>query len=502
MAIVYISHLPFLHLPYFWDEAGQFVPAALDIRYDGRWIPQSTVPNTHPPAVMAYLAAAWWLAGYTPVTTRSAMLLLAALALFCAFLLARELCRDSSVFAPYAAVALLIVCPVLFAQSMLAQLDAPAMLFTSLALLFFLRGRLALSAATCVILVAVKETGIVVPFVFFVFLIAEHRWRQAMGFTAPALFLALWFGLLFQHTGHWTGNVEFARYNLEYPLHPVRVGLAAFRRLYYLFAGGFHWLGAAAILYAWRKRALFQNRPWRIAWLVVLAQVLLVTLVGGAALERYLLPAMPIVYTAMAAGISVWPRKPRLVCFAVLVAGIAAGNWINPPYPFPYDNNLAFTDFLRLQQQAVAYLVRRCPGVPVQTAWPLTLQLSRPELGLVTRRIPVDPIPNFSPRTLENIDWGRFRVLVAFSRNWDPDVNVLHYPPLLRLWERSYGEIPNVSRHRIWRLVPFPPAASFERRGQWVDIYVNPTWSAVRSYNGTAENRAHLVAGAVPGLRQ
>jgi len=56
---VLLSHATFLKLPFFWDELGQFVPAALDIFRTGAWIPYSTVPNVHPPGVMAYLAVVW-----------------------------------------------------------------------------------------------------------------------------------------------------------------------------------------------------------------------------------------------------------------------------------------------------------------------------------------------------------------------------------------------------------------------------------------------------------
>src|SRR5262245_42816135 len=77
--VVFASHSGFLALPYFWDEAGQFVPAALDILREGSFIPRSITPNVHPPAVMAYLAAVWRILGYSPAVTRCAMLLLAAL---------------------------------------------------------------------------------------------------------------------------------------------------------------------------------------------------------------------------------------------------------------------------------------------------------------------------------------------------------------------------------------------------------------------------------------
>src|SRR5580700_8081487 len=89
--IVFLTHLPYFGLPYFWDELGQFVPAALDILHDGAWIPHSTVPNAHPPAVMAYLALVWRMAGYSIAATRLSMLALAAAAVIVTFFLAREL---------------------------------------------------------------------------------------------------------------------------------------------------------------------------------------------------------------------------------------------------------------------------------------------------------------------------------------------------------------------------------------------------------------------------
>src|SRR3954454_12573064 len=89
--VVFISHLSFLGLPYYWDELGQFIPAALDILREGAWIPHSTVPNIHPPGVMAYLAVVWRVAGFHPATTRCAMLALAAVALWAAFRLSVEM---------------------------------------------------------------------------------------------------------------------------------------------------------------------------------------------------------------------------------------------------------------------------------------------------------------------------------------------------------------------------------------------------------------------------
>ncbi len=473
-AIVCLSHGPLLRLPYFWDEAGQFVPAALDILRQGSWVPRSASPNIHPPAVMAYLAGVWKVAGYEPLATRGAMLLIGASGLLVAFLLAIELCREAPSRPALLVPILLAVSPLYFAQSMLAQLDAPATVFTALALLLFLQDRLKLSAATCVVLVLVKETGLLVPAVFCVWLLREKRWRDAAWFLAPALPLAGWVVVLMRQTGHWAGNAEFVRYNLEYPLEPVRLGVALLRRLYYLFAADFHWIGTAAILYTWKRSSVFRSRHWRVAWLLVLAHVALVTVLGGAVLDRYLLPIVPVVYTAMAVGLASFNPAPRVLCAAALVVGVAAGNWINPPYPFPYEDNLAFSDFVMLQKESADFVARSFQNAQVETAWPLTIELARPELGFVPRAMAVHSLPDFTLPTLEGRDWGKADVVVIFLRTWDTPVNLMRIPAVQGFWQRFCGYAPSATREEVERFVPLRLTARFERRGQWLDVYANP----------------------------
>ena len=71
-AAIFLLHVSLLGLPYFWDEAGYYVPAARDLYLTGSLIPHSTPSNAHPPLVMAYLALWWKLAGYAPAVTRTA----------------------------------------------------------------------------------------------------------------------------------------------------------------------------------------------------------------------------------------------------------------------------------------------------------------------------------------------------------------------------------------------------------------------------------------------
>src|SRR5947209_12196658 len=87
---MFLLHAPLLQLPYFWDEAGYYVPAARDILLIGSFIPHSTVSNAHPPLVLAWLALWWKVILYKPLVTRAAMLLLAAFSLLGLFRLAEH----------------------------------------------------------------------------------------------------------------------------------------------------------------------------------------------------------------------------------------------------------------------------------------------------------------------------------------------------------------------------------------------------------------------------
>ena len=118
-----VLHAGLLHLPYFWDEAGQYVPAARDLLLTGSLIPRSTPSNAHPPLMMAYLALCWKIAGYAPVVTRISMLLIAGFTLLGVFRLARRIANFEVAVASTLCTALY---PVFFAQSSLAQVDLAA----------------------------------------------------------------------------------------------------------------------------------------------------------------------------------------------------------------------------------------------------------------------------------------------------------------------------------------------------------------------------------------
>ncbi len=470
--VVFLTHAPYLHLPYFWDELGQFVPASLDIYRDGAWVPHSTVPNAHPPGVMAYLAVVWKIFGYSIAATRAAMLLLGSLTAGFTFLLAIRLCPLLSRVAALAPVFLLLLDPLFYMQSMMAQLDMPAMLFTVLALLLFFDDRHAAAALACTALVLAKETGALLPLIFAGALLLDRRpFRYAAYYLAPFAALAVWFFVLWRSTGQLFGDAGFTHYNLGYALNPVRATLCLIRRIFYLFIDNFRWAGTIAIYLALKRTRIFAGREWRITGIFFGAHVVMVSVLGGAELERYLLPVLPLLYIAMAAAL--WTLRPkwRVAGLATVAVGLVIGLFFNPPYPFPFENNLAMVDFVELHRDAAKYLEASYPANTVYTAWPLTGALRDPAFGYVTKKLATGETSDFRYSTLNRLDPNGVDVLVLYSRTWEPGWGVLHWQMVVRLLSRFYEYEPQMNAAQVREHFGLVQKKRWARRGQWIEVY-------------------------------
>lgn len=463
-------HFPLLSLPYFWDEHGQFIPTALDLLRHGWWVARSTVPNVHPPGVELYLVLWYKLFGYSIPVTRIAMLLFAAGGLLAAFLLAIELSKGTRGTPAFWSPLLLLASPLFYTQSFMAQLDMPAMVFTLVALLFFLQGKYWQSAAASVVLVLLKETGLVTPFVLFLVLCFRKDYRRAGYFIAPALAVSLWLFFLYSKTGYWLGDPGFAHYNVTYSLHPVRVAMTLVRRLYYLFFAEFRWIGTAALIFSFSRLQVLSSTAWRITAAVFWANVVLVSVLGGAELERYLLPALPILYAAIGVALTAFPKGMRLVAAGALFVGLAANLFWNPPYPFAFENNYAMVDFVRLQQIAAQFLQQDMPNSTVATAWPYSAGLASPDYGFVKYRMKVVETNDFHPHSIEAVPAGEFDVLVVYTRTWAPSNGVLSFSLIRRFLGRFYEWRPPIAPEECEAL-GLHERASWSLHGQTISIY-------------------------------
>ncbi len=260
---VFLLHLPLLRLPYFWDEAGYYVPAARDLLLTGSLIPHSTLSNAHPPLVMAWLALWWKVVGYTPVVTRTAMLFLAAFSLVGVFRLA-EVVANSRV--AIAATLCTAVYPVFFAQSSLAQVDLAAASLIFWGLSAYIEERKLATILWFSLAALAKETAILAPLALaaweLVGFLAQRTsfrklWRtedthplRVVSLLIPAVPLAFWYAYHYARMGYVFGNPEFFRYNVAATLSPTRFLLALIMRLWQI-GGYLHlWVLTFAMLLA------------------------------------------------------------------------------------------------------------------------------------------------------------------------------------------------------------------------------------------------------------
>src|SRR5580700_2498885 len=163
-AALYASHFTLLRLPYYWDEAGYYIPAAWDFFRTGSLIPITTVTNAHPPLPSIYLALWWKFSGFYPEVTREAVLVIAALGLLAVWRLAMRLVGVASV--AFWTVLLTGIYPIWFAQSTLAHADIFAAACTLWGLVYALpdTNRKPWAAALWFAAAALcKETAIAIP---------------------------------------------------------------------------------------------------------------------------------------------------------------------------------------------------------------------------------------------------------------------------------------------------------------------------------------------------
>lgn len=447
-----LLHAPLLRLPYFWDEAGYYVPAARDLFLYGALIPRSTLSNAHPPLVMAWLALAWRTFGFSTLVTRIAMLSLSTFSLLGLFRLARVAANLPIAWATTALVALY---PVYFIQSSLAQIDLAAAGFTFWALAAYIEDSAWKQVLWFSLAALAKETAILAPLALFAWellarlirpLLQETRWQEILPpdskparwpfWLLPVAPLAAWYAFHYLKTGFLLGNPEFFRYNVAATLTPLRIPLAFVMRLWQLFGYfGLYLLTLAAVLAMVRpaRASTGVTLPRIPFWMqaaflsVVLAYLVFMSAVGGAVLARYMLPVVPLVILALVSTLRRRLKYWKLIVAAVAIAFVA-GLFVNPPYGFSLEDNLAYRDYIVLHAQASRFLALQYPGARVLTAWPASDELTRPWLGYVSANANADQrfralrIEDFS---LQQIDLAarvrdRFDVALVFSTKYEP----------------------------------------------------------------------------------
>jgi len=514
-----LVHAPLLRLPYFWDEAGYYVPVARDLLLTGSPIPQSTLSNAHPPLVMAWLALVWRLCGYSPLVTRTAMLAVSAFSLVGVFRLSRLAANPAVAWATTALVA---AYPVYFTQSSLAQVDLAAAGLTFWALADYLEDHPSGLVVWFSLAALAKETAILASLALAGWQLVDYflrrrsrspahnrndvrvyRWQEILLPTGrrtrylhlllPVVPLAGWYAYHYLKTGFLLGNPEFFRYNVAATLNPLRIPLAFGMRLWQLFGYfGLYLLTLAGLLAMLRPPLTVggTSRPRIPFWVqsaflsVALAYLAFMSVVGGAVLARYMLPVTPLVILVMVSTLWRRARYWKLITGAVAIAFVA-GLFTNPPYGFSLEDNLAYRDYIVLHAEGTRFLAMQYPGARVLTAWPASDELTRPWLGYVSGRqhFRALRIEDFSAPQIDVAATarGQFDVAMVFSTKYQPP------NPLLDNWdawrhtkERFFGYHRDLPPEDIAQRLGGTITYHKEEYGQWVAVIAMETGAANR----------------------
>jgi hypothetical protein len=493
---LFVTHAPLLRLPYFWDEAGYYIPAARDLLLTGSLIPHTTQSNAHPPLVMLWLAFCWKFSAFTPAVTRTAMLMVAAFALLGLWRLSRDVAGEAVAVATVVCTALY---PVFFAQSSMAHLDMMAAAFTLWGLAMYVERRTVATIVFFALASLAKETAIVTPMALFAWELlcpvitgaSESRpgalcfyrsKRHALSFLLCLVPLLSWFAYHHHRTGYYLGNPYYLRYNLQATLTPLRILLALLIRLWHVLGYLNLFLLTLGALFAMTRLPLHDAdgtlRP-RIAIstqlvfaVVLVANILTASALGGAVLARYLLPVVPLVIlvfvSTMRRRIRRWAWWIAFTCVAFVVQ-----LFVPPPYRIAPEDTLLYRDFVILHKLAADELSTRYPHARVLTAWPASDELTHPFLGYVKQPLTVVRIDNFSPLQIERASQatGEFDVAYLFSTRWEPPHPLLEGLAFGKpLQERFFDYHEDLSPPRAAEILGGRTVRYLRRNNEWIAL--------------------------------
>ena len=347
------------------------------------------------------------------LVVRIAMLLIAALTALGAFLLAIELCGSLPGVPALFAVVALAASPMFYMQSLLVLPAMPATLCAVFGLWFAVRRRW-LPAALCALALA----GLVAS-------------------TAPFF--------------HFRTSLPGAR----------SFALAIARRLFIVFVADGHIVATLGLLLALRSGRL-RRRRWFIAGAFCAAWFLL-SLLSVPKTDRELLPILPVLFIAAVAGFHTLAQTPRHLACGTLVASLAAGLFWHPMnLPFPLENSLALADSAHLHQRAAAHLELHAQERVICAPSPMADELTRTELGYVTR--PLNVIRDCNVQTPVDI-------YVRFVPYWEAPGSLMRHGTARSLFRYLFEEESPLSPEEIDTTFKLQMTERMEREGQWVEIY-------------------------------
>lgn len=205
---------------------------------------------------------------------------------------------------------------------------------------------------------------------------------------------------------------------------------------------------------------------------VLVANMLTESALGGAVLARYMLPVVPLVILVF---VSTMRRRIRRWTWwiAITCAAFVVQLFVPPPYRIAPEDTLLYRDYVVLHKLAADELSARYPHDRILTAWPASDELTHPFLGYVKQPLAVVRLENFSLLEIERASQatGQFDVAYLFSTRWEPPHPLLEGLAFGKpLQERFFDYHEDLSPQRAAEILGGRTATNRRRNNEWIAL--------------------------------
>jgi len=388
--LIFISKLPFVNLPFWWDEMNH-LDGALKI-YQNNFNPFIEWWSYKPPLIFETVALGYSFFGFSRAVPRLIVISFAFVALYFTFLLGKKLYNKQVGF--FASI-LLFFFPLFFAQSSLFHTDLPIAALSLIVFYCYLSKKKIGYFVSGSLIVLTKETGVLVIFAVLAYEIFKDfkktLFRQLivnfLFLSSPLLFFFDWLLLNRLYLGWylWSYNVDYFSFASFLNLKKLITILD------FTFWQNFQSL-LVIILMMGFILSFFSKQLKQ--WLIKkeLALFLLLTAGGliffwwGPFLPRYLLFVYPLFFIVSAASISFFIKNRYfLLLFLIVVINLFILNWRTDFVIWGGEINLNYVRATRVHRQMARYIEQNWSNYEIVTVWPMGSELSLPEMGYLVR---------------------------------------------------------------------------------------------------------------------
>jgi hypothetical protein len=420
--VVLAAKLPSLDNPFYWDEAGAYIPPSLAVAKRGLW---SALPGLHergflsghPPVFYILHGALYQIFGNSVVPHHVLSVVFAAAGVWYTYRLGKLLCNPST---GVCAALLLFFSPMFFAQSSMALADVPmASLGVASAYYMFAERRVAY-AVTAVLFLQTKETALAVSvaaavYWFFVRPWDGQFWRSVAMHAVPLGSFVAFFALEYAATGSLVqaSNLDSGAFLSFNPSNPSSaIGDMLVQVMWVgrvIFVGEGRFLLTATILAGLyvNARAMWR-RPF--AFVAIVVAFYWGAFIIVEFLPRYVMPVLP--FMCIVAAWATYVVARERVVRQLAISGATALAFL-PFFVYfsesgNFETNMRHERVIAVTALACAYVDEHARATIVVTDWPVSSYLRTPELGYVRSRMPKATLAQLATITSDDEIDGNF----------------------------------------------------------------------------------------------